>query len=218
MTKKYQAVIFDLDGTLLNTLEDLHGAVNHTMSALNCPLRALQEVKSFVGNGIKKLIERSLPVDRKSDVGTAYEIFCEYYAEHNAEKTVPYAGMVGLIERLKQKGVGMGVVTNKADFAAQALCQKFFGDAFTAVIGAKENLPRKPDPAGVRKALSVLNVSAENAVYVGDSDVDYYTAKNAGVDCVLVSWGFRDKPLLTLLKPLTVADDIEQLQRTLLGE
>lgn len=214
--KKYQAVIFDLDGTLLNTLEDLKSAVNHTMSALNCPLRTLNEVKSFVGDGIQKLLERSLPEGKKSDVGRAYFIFCEYYVAHNSEKTTPYAGMVSLVSCLKEKGVKLSVVTNKADFAAKALCQKFFGDAFTAVIGARDNLPRKPQPNGVNEALALMGVAAQRALYIGDSEVDFETARAAGIDCVLVGWGFRDKSLLTALKPFAVVDEVGKLEKIIL--
>ena len=218
MSKPYQAVIFDLDGTLLNTLDDLHAAVNHTMSALNHPLRTKDEVRSFVGDGIKELIKRSLPEGNTSDMVPAYDIFCRYYSEHNAQKTLPYAGMVPLVQRLRQSGVQTAVVTNKTDFAANALCDKFFPDCFHTVIGARDNLAKKPSPDGVHQALTQMNVQRAHAVYVGDSDVDFQTAKNAGLDCILVSWGFRDKALLEKLQPLAVADDAKSLQNLLLGE
>ena len=221
MEKAYEAVIFDLDGTLLNTLNDLQSAVNYTMSALNFPLRTLEEVKSFVGNGIQKLLERSLPQPHQTEqeLAYAYEIFCHYYAEHTADQTLPYAGVSQLLAALKSNGVKLAVVTNKADFAARTLCDKFFGEnTFSFVLGARENFPKKPAPDGVHEALKVMQADANSALYVGDSDVDYYTAKNAGLDCILVSWGFREKSLLQDLKPLAVVDTVQELQKILLRE
>lgn len=218
--KTYKAVAFDLDGTLLNTLEDLKEALNYTMSAMNCPLRTLDETRNFVGNGIRKLLERALPEGKRGEeyVSRAYEIFCDYYAQHDADCTVPYDGICSLLEKLSVRGVRLAVISNKADFAVRALCKRFFGDIFAVVIGAGDALPHKPDPTGLFAAMREMNVSPEDTVYVGDSDVDCYTAKNAEVDCISVSWGFRPRALLSSLHPLAVVDSAAQLQKILLGE
>lgn len=217
--KRYAAVVFDLDGTLLDTAADLQAAVNHAMSVLHCPPRTVEEVRRFAGNGIRKLVERSLPADRRDGetVGRAPEIFCAYYAAHNADRTVPYAGVPALLQALRGHGLRLAVVSNKADFAVQALCERFFPAVFAAVIGAREGMPKKPAPAGVLQALRELGTGPADALYVGDSDVDGETAKNAGMDCVLVSWGFRERPLLESMRPLAVADDAAALQKIILN-
>lgn len=216
-SKKYRAALFDMDGTILNTLEGLKDAVNHTMSAMNCPLRTLEEVRRFVGNGIKKLLERSLPEERRSEeeLAYAYALFCDFYGEHCAERTAPYEGIPELLVGLKERGVRLASVTNKADFAAKLLCEKFYPGIFDFVLGAREELPRKPAPDGVFLALKALGVQADEAVFVGDSDVDYHTAKNAGLDCALVSWGFRDGESLRALPGAVVCDTAAELKKFL---
>ena len=205
--------VSDLDGTLLNTLDDLHSAVNYTMSALNCPLRKKEEVRSFVGDGIIKLIERALPEEKKSDMGIAYEIFISFYSKHTTEKTRPYPGMVPLLERLKEKGFCLAVVTNKAESVAKQLCEKFFPSIFSAIIGAREGLQKKPSPDGTYEALKILKSTKAESVYVGDSDVDYRTAQNAGLDCVLVTWGFREKSQLQTFNPIAFAENADELEK-----
>ncbi len=217
---KYAAVVFDLDGTLLNTAEDLRGAVNHTMSAFGCPPRTVEEVRLFAGNGIRKLVERSLPEAKRTadTVERAYRTFCDYYALHTAEKTVPYPGVPALLSLLSGGGLRLAVVSNKAEFAVRSLCEKFFPGVFSAVVGAREGSPKKPDPSGVLAALEKLGVEPCGGLYVGDSDVDGETAKNAGMDCVLVSWGFRERGLLEAMHPLAVADDAAAVAKIALGK
>lgn len=217
-SKKYTAVVFDLDGTILNTLYDLAAAVNYTMSEMNCPLRSVEEVRVFVGNGIGKLLERSLPPEKRGQetVAAAYGLFCKFYAAHCADRTAPYPGVKELLIALKSRGVRLAAVTNKADFAAKALCEKFYPDIFDCVIGAREDLPRKPAPEGVWLALKELDAAAADSLFVGDSDVDYYTAKNAGTDGVLVSWGFRERASLSALPGAVVCDSIGELKEILL--
>lgn len=217
--KKYAAVVFDLDGTLLNTLQDLQSAVNHTMSVLHCPPRTLDEVRLFAGNGIRKLVERSLPADKRdaASADRAFSVFCAYYAAHTADKTLPYPGVREMIGRLRAGGLRLAVVSNKAEFAVRTLCDRFFPAAFSAVVGARENVPKKPDPTGVRAALAELSVTPSQALYVGDSDVDAETAKNAGMDCALVSWGFRDRAILEAEHPILLADDAAAVADVALG-
>lgn len=216
-TCKYRAVLFDLDGTILNTLTDLWAATNYTMSAMNAPERTLEEVDAFVGNGIRKLIERALPEDRRDEetIARAYCVFCDYYGRHYADSTVPYPGVETLLKELKETGVYLGVVTNKADFAAKKLCEKFYPGVFGSVLGAREDLPRKPAPDGVRRALGNTGIAESETVFIGDSDVDYYTAKNAGTHGILVSWGFRKKEFLSALDGATICDDVAAVQKIL---
>ena len=219
MTGRYSAVVFDLDGTLLDTASELQGAVNHAMSAVGCPPRSVQEVRRFAGNGIRKLVERSLPaVQREGEIAArAFAAFCEYYAAHTAERTVPYPGIPSLLSRLREAGLTAAVVSNKAEFAVRTLCDRFFPGVFAAVVGAREGLPHKPDPMPVRIALSRLGILPRRALYVGDSDIDAETAENAGMDCALVSWGFRDRALLEEKHPRFLADDAAQLAAFVLG-
>lgn len=216
--KKYRAAIFDMDGTILNTLYDLTNAVNRTMETVGYPLHTVEEVRNFVGNGIKKLLERALPDGRRNaeELQRAYGLFCDFYGAHCADETLPYAGIYELLSELKTRGVRIATVTNKADFAAKILSEKFFPGLFDKTIGAREDLPRKPAPDGVYLALSALNVSPDGAIFIGDSDVDYYTAKNAGIDCALVSWGFRERKSLAALPGALVCDSVAELRRVLL--
>lgn len=209
-----------MDGTILNTLCDLAGAVNRTMETMDCPLHTVEEVRQFVGNGIKKLLERALPDGRRSadELQRAYGLFCDFYGAHCADETQPYAGIYELLSALKARGVRLATVTNKADFAAKILSEKFFPGLFDETIGAREELPRKPAPDGVYLALRTLDVPPSAAIFIGDSDVDYHTAKNAGVDCALVSWGFRARESLAALPGARVCDSVAELKKILLQE
>jgi phosphoglycolate phosphatase len=214
MKKGYSAVIFDLDGTLLNTLDDLADGVNYAMAAAGCPLRSVEEVRSFVGNGILKLIERALPPERRSgeEVANTLSVFTAYYSAHCADKTAPYRGVTELVADLTAKGIPMSVFSNKDEGVTAVLCRRFFGDAFAAVIGGRKDLPKKPAPDGVVFALQAMGVERENVLYVGDSDVDILTARNARLDCAAVSWGFRPRSVLESLHPDYIADDTQTLR------
>jgi len=194
---KYKLIIFDLDGTLLNTLEDLTDSVNYALRSLNFPERSLDEVNSFIGNGNRMLMKRSLP-EWASDEQTELSIekFHEYYRTHYTVKTRPYNGIPELLHTLRAAGYKLAVISNKADYATQELCEKYFFNTFDFVLGDTDDIPRKPDPAPVHKAVSALNCSPESSVYVGDSEVDIKTAKNAGIDCISVGWGFRPRSVL----------------------
>lgn len=187
---KKTAVIFDLDGTLLDTLDDLRDALNYTLHAFGYPQRTLDEVRRFVGNGIPNLIERATSPD--APIQEMLDVFLPYYQRHNMDKTRPYAGVSEMLDRLKEQGRLMAIVTNKVHAASQALCGRFFPQV-DVVVGSQPGLPNKPAPGMVRTAMERLGVGPEETVYVGDSEVDLATARNTGLDCVCVTWGFRDR-------------------------
>jgi len=194
---KYQAVIFDLDGTLLDTLEDLADSVNHVLAEAGYPTRTIKEVRAFVGNGIRKLIERSVPEGTSVEsIDSVHQSFIAYYGEHCMEKTSPYEGILDMLKSLQKAGCKIAVVSNKADYAVQILCDKYFNHIFDAALGEQSGTPKKPAPDAVYKALETLNVSSDQAVYVGDSDVDIQTARNSNMDEIIVDWGFRDRKYL----------------------
>lgn len=187
-----KTVIFDLDGTLLNTLEDLKEATNFALSQFGYPKRSLEEVRCFVGNGVKKLIERAVPSDCKN-IDECLCIFKKNYSDNMCNHTVPYNGILKILSDLKADGVKIGVVSNKFDSAVKDLCKKYFGNLVDTAIGQSDDVPKKPAPDGVFKAMKELNADKNSTVYIGDSEVDVQTAKNSGLACIGVTWGFRDK-------------------------
>ena len=181
-------IIFDLDGTLLDTLEDLHAAVNHTLAQFDCPPRSLEEVRRFVGNGVDQLVRLSLPgKDTDPDVNEVIAAYRSYYNAHCQEKTGPYLGIPEALAALAAE-FPLAVVSNKPDSAVKPLCREYFGNVYS--LGERKETPRKPAPDMVWQAMAAIGV--EKCVYVGDSEVDVLTAKNAGVPCLSVTWGFRD--------------------------
>ena len=185
-------IIFDLDGTLLDTLEDLHSAVNHTLAQFGCPSRTLEEVRRFVGNGVDQLVRLSLPgKDADPDVNEVIAAYRSYYNAHCREKTGPYAGILDALATLAPE-FPLAVVSNKPDSAVKPLCQEYFGPIYS--LGERKETPRKPAPDMVWQAMAAIGV--EKCIYVGDSEVDILTAKNAGVPCLSVTWGFRDEDTL----------------------
>lgn len=205
--KKYKAVIFDLDGTLLDTLEDLTDSVNHVLKLHNCPERTIDEVRHFVGNGIRLLIERAVP--ESTDAKTIDEIFYSfrnYYIKNCLIKTKPYPDIKKLLCELKNKGYLIAMVSNKNHAAVSELNRQIFGDLIPVAIGEQEDkgIRKKPYPDSVLFALKQLNVSPDDAIYVGDSEVDIETAANSGLDCISVCWGFRDESLLKSLNPTAI--------------
>lgn len=185
-------VIFDLDGTLLNTLEDLRNSTNFALSEFGFPKRSLEEVRSFVGNGVRKLIERAVPQScDKETTEKCLEIFKKNYSENMYNNTAPYNSILEILKDLRNNGLKIGVVSNKFDSAVKELCKKYFEDLIDIAIGQAGDVPKKPAPDGVLKAIKLLG--AENIVYIGDSGVDVQTAKNANIPCIGVTWGFRDK-------------------------
>ena len=209
---KHKAVIFDLDGTILDTLDDLKNSVNFALNKNGLPERSYEEVRSFVGNGIRLLIERSVSENTNSGVvDRCFEDFKSHYKEHSADNTKPYEGIITLLEELKRKGVKLAVVSNKADFAVQTLVEEYFQGLFDFAVGEREGIRRKPCPDSVNEAIKVLDASPDEVVYVGDSEVDIETSRNAGVECVAVTWGFRDKCVLESLSPEYIIDKPSQL-------
>lgn len=205
-------VIFDLDGTLLDTLDDLHASVNHALAQSGFPLRTRDEVRAFVGNGIRKLIERAVPDGTGAeDTERVFELFKAHYSAHCRDSTAPYPGMSELMSALKSAGYKLGVVSNKADAPVKELIAHFFPDTFGAVIGERSGVRRKPAPDSVLSALGELGSSREEAVYVGDSDVDAQTAQNALLPCILVSWGFKSRAFLETLGADAIADSTAEL-------
>ncbi len=194
---EYKTYIFDLDGTLLDTLHDLWVSCNYALRENGMPERSLDEVRRFVGNGVKKLMERAIPLgldNSKFDV--TYETFRKHYLVHSLDTTKPYSGIPELLANLKKHGKHMAVVSNKFYAATQELCRHFFGDYIDVAIGERENIRKKPAPDTVNEAIRQLGVGRENAVYIGDSDVDVMTARNSNMPCISVLWGFRDRDFL----------------------
>ena len=214
---KYTCAIFDLDGTLLNTLDDLKNAVNAALAKRGYPARTLDEVRLFVGNGVARLIERAVP-EGTSTAETAAILadFRDYYNAHINVETHPYAGVAALLGKLRAAGVKIGVNSNKYDAAVQLLMNNHFPGLFDKAVGESETVPKKPSPIGVETLLKALDADAESAVYIGDSGVDEQTAKNAGLPFIWVSWGFRRKEELPEL-PEVRADDALELETLLLG-
>ena len=191
---KYKAVIFDLDGTLLNTLSDLADSANHVLSELSLPTHDYESYKYFVGNGIPKLIERCLPADRQELHSKALSMFSEYYALHSKDKTAPYDDIKELLNTLCRKGLKLGVITNKAHGIAVKVVEEYFGrDIFGRIRGLDDSIKAKPDPSGALSVMESLGVTPSDVLYIGDSGVDMQTAKNAGFTPLGVLWGFRKK-------------------------
>lgn len=194
----YSTVIFDLDGTLLDTLDDLADAANTALTAHGYPARTREEVCAFVGNGVRRLIERAIPGGAENpDCEAVLADFKAAYSACCRNKTAPYPGIVGLLSRLRDGGVRIAVVSNKFDAAVRDLCAHYFGDLVPVAVGECDNVRKKPAPDAVFEALRRLGADASDAVYVGDSDVDILTARNAGLPCISVTWGFRTRGFLT---------------------
>lgn len=195
--KQYDTYIFDLDGTLLNTLADLANSCNYALTLMGMPERSIDEVRMFVGNGVAKLMERAVPADTSNEeIARALRIFKEHYMVHGLDTTRPYEGIMDLLQRLHDDGKRVAVVSNKFYDATVELCRHFFGDLVEVAIGERSDILKKPAPDTVVEALRQLDVSRNGAVYIGDSEVDIQTAENVGIPCISVLWGFRDKAFL----------------------
>lgn len=215
-----KAVIWDLDGTLLNTLDDLAASTNAALAANGLPARTTDEVRRFVGNGVHKLIERAVP-----ELGVQHpkfqqtlDAFVAHYGVHSKDQTRPYDGIMTVLDALAQKGIRHAIVSNKVDFAVKALSKEYFGDRMVSAVGDDPSRVKKPAPDSVWEAMRQMDVTAEEAVYVGDSDVDVITARNAGIPCIAVTWGFRSEDCLleagaqhVARKPEEIAEIVERL-------
>ena len=193
----YDVYVFDLDGTLLDTLRDLTASVNHALRWAGMPEHSIEEVRWFVGNGVKKLMERAIPDGLSNPrFDEVYQEFRDHYLHHGLDTTVPYPGIMELLQALKDEGKQIAVVSNKFYKATEELCQHFFGGLVDVAIGEREGIRKKPAPDTVEEALRQLNADRAHAVYIGDSDVDIQTARNSGLPCISVLWGFRNQDFL----------------------
>jgi HAD hydrolase, family IA, variant 1 len=189
-----KTVLFDLDGTLLNTLTDLSNSVNYALNSHHLPQRTELEVRSFLGNGIHNLIEKSVPENTPSELlEDVFQSFKSYYLQHGLDSTAPYPGIISLLKALQQKSIKMAIISNKVDTAVQQLNKKFFSDYIGIAVGENPQIRRKPAPDSVLLAIKALDANPATTLYVGDSEVDYETAHSAGIRCALVTWGFRDR-------------------------
>ena len=214
----YKAIIWDLDGTLLDTLQDLADAVNHSLEAYGLPVRTKEEIRAIVGRGIRHLVENAVPTGTDpATTDAVFGEFCTYYAAHSADATAPYAGIPAMLEKVSRAGVKMAIVSNKADFAVQDLVMRYIGEEITLAVGAREDIPKKPAPDMVEYALARLGVTKAEAAYVGDSEVDVLTARNTGMDCLAVDWGFRSRETLREAGAERIFSTPQELMEAILG-
>lgn len=205
---RYHAILFDMDGTLLDTLTDMQDAVNHVLAAHGLPLRTLEEVRRFVGNGAGPLIHRALPEGYPQEQKVLAE-YRAYYQAHNCIRTCPYLGIPELLEQLRQRGLKLAVVSNKPDETTRTLAARFF-PGLTA-LGQRDGIPSKPAPEMVWSAMEQLGVDARHALYVGDSEVDVEMARRAGLPLAAVAWGFRGRALLEQAGARCIVDTVPEL-------
>lgn len=199
-------VIFDLDGTLLDTLDDLLITTNYVLNHFGFKKRTYEEVKSFVGNGIKKLVERSLPLEHKDYLDEAYMLFTEYYSIHSMDNIKVYDGIIELLNILKSNNIKTAVVTNKLNANAIQIVSKYFNGLFDFIIGETAGLKKKPEPDMCLKVLETLGSNNYNTIYIGDSEVDYQTAINSKLFCISCTWGFRTKEFLESIGSKNIID------------
>ena len=218
LTKRY--AIFDLDGTLLDTLDDLTDSMNYMLGKHNFPLRTRDEVRNFVGNGVRKLVERAVPNDYKEDdefIDKFYNDFSLYYNSHSDIKTSPYPGTLDMLDKLLENGFDIAIVSNKIDSAVKSLSAKFFGERIKSAIGEKPSIRHKPEPDMVFMAMEEMGADKENSIYIGDSEVDIQTAKNAGIPCISVLWGFKDRKFLEDSGAMAIVESMKELGERLVN-
>ena len=217
MKTRYKTVLFDLDGTLLDSLGDLTASVNYILHAKGYPLRTEAEVRTFIGNGVRNLIKRSLPQGASDEEIAACVVdFKAHYDLHMQDHTAPFAGIMAVLDDLLAAGCRLGVVSNKMDPAVKTLCAHWFGDRLSAAIGERAGVRRKPAPDTLLCAMSELGADPATTVYVGDGETDVQTAHAAAVDCISVTWGYRDRDVLASYGATTFADTPEALRALLL--
>ena len=213
----YKAVLFDMDGTLLDTLEDLCDSTNHALRQMGYPPRGLEEIRRFIGNGAEKQIRRAVPEGTSEEkIMETLAAFRAYYQDHCQIKTKVYDGLLDMLSELKEKGVKMAVVSNKPDAAVKKLNREYFGDRLDYAIGPSDGVRCKPYPDMAEEALKALGVEKKDAVFVGDSEVDVQTGLNAGLDVIAVSWGFRSREVVIEAGASKIADDAHQLEKFIL--
>ncbi len=213
----YKAVLFDMDGTLLDTLEDLCDSTNHALAQMGYPLRGIEEIRRFIGNGAEKQIRRAVPEGTsEGKIMETLAAFRAYYQDHCQIKTKVYDGLLDVLSELKEKGVKMAVVSNKPDAAVKKLSREYFGDRLDYAIGPSDGVRCKPYPDMAEEALKALSVEKKDAVFVGDSEVDVQTGLNAGLDVIAVSWGFRSREVVIEAGAKMIADDAGELEKFIL--
>lgn len=213
----YDPIIFDLDGTLLNTLSDLAAACNHALKTFGFPTHETENFRYFVGNGIPKLIERICPQGSNGETRErVHHVFAEYYELHKTDLTRPYPGMTELLSELKERGITAVCNTNKDHKFSGELLRSFFGDSLTEIVGAGLGYNTKPDPAAALYLAKKYAKNGSKPLYVGDSGVDMQTALNAEIDACGVLWGFRERKELEALKPAHIAANVKELHKIIL--
>ena len=209
---KYDAVFYDMDGTVLDTLGDLTDSVNYALSQFSLPLVSPKKLATFLGNGAKRLIDRSCPEGTDQEtIDKAFEIYTAWYSDHCSIKTAPYEGIIELMEKLRALGVKQAIVSNKPDIAVKPLAEKYFPGLLELAVGDRPDFRRKPAPDTVFAAAETLNVPIEKCVYIGDSEVDVETARNAGIDGIAVTWGFRSPEQLIEAGAKVMVNNTEEL-------
>ena len=216
---EYKTAIFDMDGTILDTLSDITNAANAAMRFARTPERTEEEVRRFVGNGAYKLIERCLPAGtERRRIEEVLAFYRPYYETHAENKTAPYPGISSLLSALKLRGIRLAVVSNKPDGAVKRLAARYFHGLFDLAIGERPGLRVKPYPDLMEVAMGLLRADPAETVYIGDSDVDIETAKNAGISCISVSWGFRDEAFLKRSGASVIVKDADALYEAITGD
>lgn len=210
---KYKLAIFDMDGTILSTLDDLANGVDYALSENGLPARSKQETRAALGRGVRFLIEQSVPAGLSdAEISKVEEDFLKYYKVHSMDNTRPYDGIVELIKELRASGIKTAVVSNKIDSAVKELCDNFFEGAFDVARGERPGIPRKPNPKPINAIIDKFGLSKDEVVYIGDSEVDLLTANNAEIDHIIVTWGFRDREFLEQNGAKTLVENMEELK------
>jgi len=216
--KKYDTVIFDMDGTLLDTLEDISDSINHVLKIYGFPIRKTSDLRSFLGNGAAQLMELAIPGGISNpQFGTCLKDYCNHYQENLQNKTCVYEGVISLLQQLSLGGYKIGIVSNKPDKAVKELSGLYFREYAKVAIGETDGIARKPAPDTVLKAMEELGSTTDKTIYVGDSEVDVETAKNCGIKCVGVTWGFRDREVLEQKGADYIIDRPQELLKILAG-
>ena len=205
-----KAVLFDLDGTLLDTLADLANATNYSLEKLGFPRRTVKEIRHILGNGVVNLLTRSLPEGKEDAIDEILPVYNEYYAAHAEVETRPYEGVLPMLDRLKEEGYGLAIISNKPDYAVQTLAKKYF-PTIEFAVGEREGIRRKPHTDTIEEAIRLLGVDRSEVLFVGDSEVDVETAINADIPCVAMTWGFRDRDELIECGAKYLADNADEL-------
>lgn len=209
---KYKAIVFDLDGTLTDTLYDLKESTNYALREMGWPERSLEEIKHFVGNGVRRLMEQAVPSDAEEmEFDECFEIFQKHYIAHCQDHTNLYPGVGALLAELKERGYKTAIVSNKIQAGVNELYNRFFQGLIDIAIGETNEMRRKPFPDMVFSALDKMEVTPEEAIYIGDSEVDMATARNAGLPCISVLWGFRDRDFLKEIGAFQMVEKPEEI-------